>query len=170
MSPFNVTYEPASYVEVYQRHWAGQIYSLLQHPDNHPIALMSMFSCMEMAMRVEQGTQHDSRNRIFASKMMMFYFGESEKYQKLAELFGKKLGDNMFHAIKHTGFLRQGIYLWDSPLPDGEGKPVRDPMYLHDGKLIVAPTAFWHFVSRKIERIMLAKGDSPLYERREEQT
>ncbi len=146
-------YFPKTCRAVFERHWKNQIERLLQHPDNHAAALLSMVACMELAF--------------LCKKNLPLYPKKYNQYPRatriIEEFFPKKtfpgapeLGGKLTNGLKHNSFIRRGVGLLDTL----NGKFIPEPIE-REGKLIwVAPTAFWKHIKPQIEAIY-AKHNCP---------
>ena len=139
-------YFPKTCREVYERHWRDQIDRLLQHPDDHAAALLSMVACMELAFLCKKNLplHPKKRSQYPNSKHIIEEFFPKKIYPGAPEL-----GSKLTNGLKHNSFIRKGVGLLDTV----SGQLIPEPIE-REGKLVwVAPTAFWKHIKLQIEAI-----------------
>ena len=146
-------YFPDTCKEVYERHWRGQIDRLLKDPDAHPMALLGVVACMELALLCKKGlplNPNAAEPRLGTTQIITFYFPD-ERFPG-----SHLLAEKLTNGLKHNAFIRAGLSLLDTL----DGKLIYKPIERKGGELWVAPTAFWTHVKCQIEEIY-AQCDCP---------
>ena len=139
-------YFPKTCREVYERHWRDQIERLLERPDDHAAALLSMVACMELAFLCKKGLPlHPKNHSQFprASRII------EEFFPKKTFPGAPELGSKLSNGLKHNSFIRRGLGLLDSL----HGHPIPEPIEREGSLVWVAPTAFWNHIKPQIEAI-----------------
>ena len=139
-------YFPKTCREVFERHWRDQIERLLQHPDDHAAALLSMVACMELAFLCKKRLPlHPKKRSQYPSPKHII----EEFFPKKIYPGAPELGSKLTNGLKHNSFIRRGVGLLDTL----NGKLIPEPIE-REGKLVwVAPTAFWKHIKPQIEAI-----------------
>ncbi len=149
------SYWPKTCKEIFDRHWRGQIQCLLRNPNDHPVALLSMLACMDLALNCKVGNPLDRRPRkskqekeINADSLLEYYFPTS------GFPGSEKLADSLVNGLKHVAFIRPEIVLQDAK----DGVLICKPIQVIGEKIHVAPTAFWQRVEAEIDKIYANKN------------
>ena len=135
-------YFPKTCREVYERHWRDQIDRLLQHPDDHAAALLSMVASWNWHFYVKRICRSKKRSQYPNSKHIIEEFFPKKIYPGAPEL-----GSKLTNGLKHNSFIGVGL------LDTVSGQLIPEPIE-REGKLVwVAPTAFWKHIKLQIEAI-----------------
>ena len=148
-------YFPKTCREVFERHWQNQIERLLQHPNDHPAALLSMIACMELAFLCKMNLPLFPKNRNLhprATRIIEEFFPKRDFPE------APQLGSKLANGLKHNSFIRPGVGLLDKM----DGQYIPEPIE-REGKLVwVAPTAFWQHIKPQIAAIY-KQNDCPYH-------
>lgn len=145
------TYWPATCNEIFERHWRTQIEQRLVNPDDHPMALLGIIACMELAYCCKKALPlaRTNEHRPPSSTQILKYYFPKNKFPG-----ADSLGNALTNGLKHNAFIRPSIWLQDK---DDEGSFIPEPIKQVNGKIKIAPTAFWNHVEKQISEIFSEK-------------
>ncbi|MXX83987.1 MAG: hypothetical protein F4Y70_11080, partial [Chloroflexi bacterium] len=173
-------FDSATYKDVWFIHYRPQIQILMSgSPDNHIAALLLIIACMDRIYVL--ANPEKSSKRGYTRDMMKFFFPkpagqDEEEYERRM----KTMTEDFVNALKHDSFVRDNVMLSDkvaSLQTHGvEGKAIEVVVQNHvrnavtyedNGKLTIAPTAFWNVIRDFIARFgsghLVSDATSRLY-------
>lgn len=145
------SYWPATCNEIFERHWRKQIEQRLAKPDDHPMALLGIIACMELAYCCKKTlplVPPKGQRPPSSTEIVKYYF-------PINEFPGAdSLGNEITNGLKHNAFVRSRIWLQDT---DENGAFIPVPIKKVGNRIKIAPTAFWRHVEKQISEIFSEK-------------